>query len=299
MSDLLPGEGDVGAVLAGAADYAVVCGDCMDVLPTLPAGCVDAVVTDPPYGMTNEAYDRGVPDGWGAALFGVAAENAAVLSFAGNPTYHRIAGNLEAGGWSIRQMWAWVFKDGMITSAYPREGFDRLAPAFDPICYATRGKVLLNVQRSGEAWSRSLRQRCGLSDRSRASGLGSANGRYERCIASDGEHADFQYFSLARTGGGAFKSRHVNEKPLALISWLVGKLPGAVILDPFAGSGTTGVAAIQTGRRVILCEIDPTYTQTARRRCADAWIKRESQPALPTFEGPRERARQARLELGL
>ena len=46
--------------------------------------------------------------------------------------------------------------------------------------------------------------------------------------------------------------------------------PGDLILDPFTGSGTTGVACVQTGRRFIGIEIDPTYADIARARIAKA-----------------------------
>jgi site-specific DNA-methyltransferase (adenine-specific) len=54
--------------------------------------------------------------------------------------------------------------------------------------------------------------------------------------------------------------------------YLVGKLtnPGDTILDPFMGSGSTGVACMQTGRRFIGVEIDATHYATARRRINDA-----------------------------
>jgi len=52
------------------------------------------------------------------------------------------------------------------------------------------------------------------------------------------------------------------------------------ILDPFMGSGTTGVACVQTGRRFIGCEIDPTYFEIAKRRIADA----QAQMRMPLAE---------------
>ena len=51
----------------------------------------------------------------------------------------------------------------------------------------------------------------------------------------------------------------------------IAKIPsGATVLDPFCGSGTTGVACVQTGRNFIGIEIDPGYCEIARRRIADA-----------------------------
>jgi DNA modification methylase len=61
---------------------------------------------------------------------------------------------------------------------------------------------------------------------------------------------------------------HPNEKPVDLMRRLL-KLhtnPGATILDPFCGSGTTGVAAVQLGRRFIGVEIDPGYAKIATER---------------------------------
>ncbi len=64
---------------------------------------------------------------------------------------------------------------------------------------------------------------------------------------------------------------HPNEKPVSLMIEIIKKLPeGCTVLDPFTGSGTTGVACIQTGRNFIGCEIDPGYAEIARRRCKEA-----------------------------
>jgi DNA modification methylase len=54
--------------------------------------------------------------------------------------------------------------------------------------------------------------------------------------------------------------------------WLVGNLtePGDLVVDPFAGSGTTGIAAVQLGRRAHLIEIDAEYRDLAGERL-DAW----------------------------
>jgi hypothetical protein len=71
---------------------------------------------------------------------------------------------------------------------------------------------------------------------------------------------------------------HPTQKPLILMKWVIENYtqPGDTILDPFMGSGTTGVACMMTGRNFIGCEIDPTYFEIARRRIALA----EMQPRL-------------------
>jgi DNA modification methylase len=255
------------------SDWTLHVGDCLEILPTLPAASVDCVVTDPPYGQSNEAYDRGVDPAVWRECFRVAKENAALLSFAGSPTYHRIASGIEAAGWKVRQMWAWVYRDGMITSAYPREGFDRLAPAMDPICYATKGKVLLNLEREGESWE-CWGGRTGeeYSGRSRAiPARTKAPGHWPRSVICSPGLDGFQFFQLSRGSDRAGRTGHPNQKSLALMEWLLGKLPpGGVVLDPFAGSGTTLLAAVLEGRRAVGIEKDPGYAETARKRLAGA-----------------------------
>jgi DNA modification methylase len=72
---------------------------------------------------------------------------------------------------------------------------------------------------------------------------------------------------------------HPTQKPVELMIWCIerAKIPaGDTIFDPFMGSGTTGVACVQTGRNFIGCEIDPGYFAIAERRIHDA----EQQPLL-------------------
>lgn len=80
------------------------------------------------------------------------------------------------------------------------------------------------------------------------------------------------------------RSEHPTQKPVALMSWCMdmAKVPqGALILDPYMGSGTTLIAAIRTGRRAIGIEIDPTHYRTAVER-----VKRElAQPVFPFEPG--------------
>jgi hypothetical protein len=70
---------------------------------------------------------------------------------------------------------------------------------------------------------------------------------------------------------------HPHQKPVPLMVELINKCPPGLILDPFAGSGTTGVACLKTGRRCILIEKDPRYIEVIRRRLRDA--------STPLFDG--------------
>lgn len=66
-------------------------------------------------------------------------------------------------------------------------------------------------------------------------------------------------------------THHPCEKPLSLMRWLVLTAPvDGRVLDPFAGSGTTGVACVLEGRRFLGIEQEERYVEIARRRIADA-----------------------------
>ena len=66
------------------------------------------------------------------------------------------------------------------------------------------------------------------------------------------------------------KSGHPTEKPLGLMNWCVAQIDAETILDPFMGSGTTGVACMNLGRSFIGIEREPKYFDIACRRIEDA-----------------------------
>lgn len=67
-------------------------------------------------------------------------------------------------------------------------------------------------------------------------------------------------------------NHHPTVKPVALMRWLLRLItePGDIVLDPFGGSGTTGVAALLEGRRVIIIERDPAFAAICRARLSHA-----------------------------
>ena len=74
---------------------------------------------------------------------------------------------------------------------------------------------------------------------------------------------------------GEDDNEHPCPKPVAFMEWLIGlaSLPGETLLDPFAGSGTTGVAAASTGRAFIGIEIEPRYFDIACERITAAYAQ--------------------------
>ena len=93
------------------------------------------------------------------------------------------------------------------------------------------------------------------------------------------------------TTESAEKNGHPCPKPIKQMEWLVNRasLPGETVFDPFMGSGTTGVACVNLGRKFIGCEIEETYFDIARRRI-EAALK---QPRL--FNDPQPKLKQAGL----
>jgi len=219
---------DISAVIEGRSPWCVVCADCLDVLKTLPAGCVDAVVTDPPYGL-DYPY----------ASYDDTPENLEALIAGYLPACRRVAFRVVVFP-GITNLWrypratwvlSWSWND---TSHYGFAGITQWQPV---LLYGP------DIE-----------------------GFGSINGvlKSDRIHFSDGNGIGFlaQYRS----------KEHPCPKPEKLMTHLVRRFSneGQIVLDPFAGSGTTGVACVQTGRRFIGIEIDEKYAAIARRRIADA-----------------------------
>ena len=107
-------------------------GDCLEVLRTMADASVDAVVTDPPYGLAfmGKRWDYDVPsvEVWGECLR-VLRPGGHLLAFAGTRTQHRMAIRIEDAGFEIRDMIAWVYGSGFPKSLDVSKAIDKLAGA--------------------------------------------------------------------------------------------------------------------------------------------------------------------------
>ena len=114
------------------ADYELHCGDCLDVMATLEAGSVDAIVTDPPYelGFMGKAWDgSGIAynvDLWRECLR-VLKPGGYLLAFGGSRTYHRLACAVEDAGFEIRDQIMWVYGSGFPKSLDVGKAIDKAA----------------------------------------------------------------------------------------------------------------------------------------------------------------------------
>ena len=103
-------------------------GDCRDVMAGLSEASMDAIVCDPPYGLSfmGKGWDHGVPgvEFWAEAMR-VAKPGAHLLAFGGTRTYHRLACAIEDAGWEIRDCVMWVYGSGFPKSLDVSKAIDK------------------------------------------------------------------------------------------------------------------------------------------------------------------------------
>lgn len=135
--------------------YVLCKGDNREILRKVPDNKVDAIVTDPPYGLKfmGNDWDHGVPcaDFWREFLR-VAKPGAHLLAFGGTRTYHRLMVAIEDAGWEIRDCLMWVYGSGFPKSLNLKDDWQgwgtALKPAWEPIILARKplsGTVAANV----------------------------------------------------------------------------------------------------------------------------------------------------------
>lgn len=130
-------------------------GDCFEVLRGMAENSVEAICTDPPYGIAfmGKRWDYDVPsvEVWAECLR-VLKPGGHLLAFAGTRTQHRMAVRIEDAGFEIRDMIAWVYGSGFPKSHNGPWGGTALKPALEPITVARKplaGTVAANVLEHG------------------------------------------------------------------------------------------------------------------------------------------------------
>lgn len=188
-------------------------GDCRDILPTLPKA--DAVVTDPPYGLSTGKQKCGGSKSlkWNEQEWDrETAQPAVDLAIAAGDTVILWGGNY----YQVAPSRCWLAWDKCQPDAWYSTAHFELA--------------WTNMDRNARRWRMSQAQAYGDMDKA-----------------------------------------HPSQKPEALMRWCLNLIPDAhTILDPFMGSGTTGVAAVKMGKTFIGIEREPAYFAIACRRIEDA-----------------------------
>jgi site-specific DNA-methyltransferase (adenine-specific) len=206
-------------------------GDCLEIMKDIPDGSVDAVITDPPYGLNvdYESYDDTV-------------ENLQAI----------INGLIP----HVRK-----YKRGVIFCGITQV---HLYPKPDWI-----GSITWNTTGSYGKFGISQWQPILLYGKD-IDGFGSVNGgvlKSDTIHISGGGDVGFQR--------GKIEKEHPCPKGVKLMRRVITRYtnPGDTILDPFMGSGTTGVACVQTGRNFIGIEIEPKYYEIAEKRIEEAQMQ--------------------------
>lgn len=206
--------------------YVLYHGDCLEVLPTLEAGSVDAVVTDPPYGMGHDTNSK---------------------RFSGG---QQIIGRGEG-----RDDWGSIASDDRPFDPSPWLVFDRVV-LWGSNHFAQRlpvGTTLVWIKKADHLFGTFLSD-CELA------WMRGGHGVYAY------RHQFPPPSRMAENNGSV---AHPCQKPIGLLAWCMErcKVPThGLVLDPYAGSGTTGVACVKTNRRFIGIEIDERYCEIAARR---------------------------------
>ena len=189
--------------------HRLILGDCLEVMPTL--GNVDAVVTDPPYGIGYDGQKGGKR----------------------GKTFQR---DYAFKGWD---------------SEAPEVSWVTASPAI------VWGGNYFGLPAAGKWLSWDKMQEFSGAD-------------FE--LAWTNLTGPSKVFRMSRIEAyGNIDKQHPTQKPVALMQWCLGFLPDAhTILDPFMGSGTTGVACQKLGRAFIGIELDPEYFAIACKRVDEA-----------------------------
>jgi hypothetical protein len=261
------GEGTPADVLEGRARWALVHGDCLEVLPAFPSGSIDVTLQDPPYeAEAHTKYRRVKISGTsGGMRWGGHDDRAAVkmpIDFEPitEPARRCIGANAArlTKRWALtfcqveaRHLWADAFRIG--GHEYIRTG----------IWVKPDAQPQLSGDRPGHGYE--------AISITHPPGAKRWNGGGRSAV-----------FVHARDPG---KAPHPTTKPLALMLELVELFtePDELVLDATAGGGSTGVACIQLGRRFIGIEKDAKYAAIARDRIAGGPTSLERAGQRPLF----------------
>jgi DNA modification methylase len=288
------------------SNWEVIQGDCRDAMPNIPENSIDAIVTDPPYGLAfmGKTWDHAVPGPeFFAAMLRVAKPGAHLVAFGGTRLYHRMTVAIEDAGWEVRDSLMWLYGSGFPKSHNGPWGGTALKPAWEPIVLARKpldGTVAANHMRHGCGGLNVDGCRVGTDDnlngggysggtpKTMFSGLGrlqpnqfeQPSGRWPANLilgegVTDAEWSRFFYCPKASKADRDENNTHPTVKPTDLMRYLCRLVTpqGGTVLDPFTGSGSTGKAAILEGFNFIGIERDTEYVNIAKARIAEAQTK--------------------------
>lgn len=268
-------------------------------MSTLPGNSIDACITDPPYGMdiAGVGWDHNVPPvkTW-QEVYRILKPGAFVLSFCAPEFYHRMAVAVEDAGFRPLDMIVW-----MVTTKMAKA--NRLKPAHEPIFVGQKpldgtlekseqkwGCGRINIEQARVPWDGKPPTgwvKGGSKRRSFGGKVAKAadqevkekedanpNGRYPSNIIGhfdEPEHQKYFYAPRATRKERGEYNDHPTPKPINLMRYLsrVYAPKGGLVIDPFVGSGSTGIGALQEQRKFIGIDLSDHYIEIAEKRIKD------------------------------
>lgn len=253
-------------------------GDCLEVMACMSDKSVDHVITDPPYeAETHTKQRRSLKDATqkrGAENVGEVRRTAEALPFAAITDDDRsLVAELLSG---LVRRWALAFCQieaiGVWRKSFKLGGLDWVRGG---VWVKPNGMPQFTGDRPGQGFE----------------SIAIAHPKGKKRWNGGGRHAVWTIPLDHRAGGGG-QAEHPTTKPLDLMLALVADFTdsGETILDPFAGSGTTGVACLRLGRKFIGIERDPTYFRLAcdrlRAEEQDSTLQAARAGQVPMFGTP-------------
>ena len=234
-------------------------GDCLEEMNKIPDGSVDLVLTDPPYGTTACKWDSVIPfEPMWAQLGRIAKNNGAIIFTASQPFTSALT--MSNASW-FRFAWVWNkrFAGNFALSKYQPQKIHE-----DILIFSKKPSVFYPqvIKRD-----RPIKKGANKCD-SESSKIQYAKQEYNDKIYEFKQPESIITFS-SRDGK---RGLHPTQKPVALLEYLIRTYTneGETVLDFTMGSGSTGVACVNTGRKFIGIELDDNYYSIAYNRIKEA-----------------------------
>ena len=241
-------------------EYSLLFGDCLERMKEIPDGSVDLILTDPPYGTTQCKWDSVIPfEPMWVELKRIIKPNGAIVLFGSEPFSSLLrCSNLKTYKYDF--IWEKSKATGFLNAK------KQPLRAHEMIHVFYSKQPTYNPQMvQGEAYNKGVRKEQTEDD---------VYGSFEQVeVKSDGGRypRSVQYFKTAEREGGFHKS----QKPVALLEYLIKTYTqeGETVLDFTMGSGSTGVACLNTNRRFIGVEMDEKYFDIGVKRMQESVLK--------------------------
>lgn len=306
--------------------YKIYKGDILEQIKSIPTESINSIITDPPYAVkmagwdefeSNKHYEEWCNE-WGNECFRILKPGGAVLSFSAARTYHRLAVGLEDAGFHTRDMLEWIYWASFAKGK-------TLKPGHEPIYYGIKPPItdiifnldncripMTNKQENEiEKWllkNQPIKPRADIwtnPNKNVGKEYNAVVGKKEKAwkhttnpphpggrvpynvLTSYGLQTP-NFIDVKKPRGTESIPGHPTQKPIKLMEWLIRLTSNEndIIVDPFAGTGTTGEAALLLNRQVILIEREEEYLKIIQKRVETlpnaSKVKSPNPPAVDT-----------------